>query len=218
MSALIAFLTWGPTIFLPTAYLAGGIFYFLSRVRRWPARETFLALAWAVMGGRLLYAALASAGQYYLWAGNDFTRLLLTLPADTKAPTLLSRIPYLTENSLGYFFAYSWGRFWLNPLLVAAVALAFYWFLKVLQRYQARFFEEGETELGLVTALLAGWPGFMIFLPLVFASVIFASLVRLLVLKEAYTTLGIPLLLAAGAALLWGDAVISFFDLWALRV
>lgn len=220
MAALIdSFLTWSPALASWAIYAAGAAFYFVPRLRPWPAKKIFLALTWAAMGGRLLYAALASVGQFYLWVGNDFTRGLLAAPVDARVvPTLLRLIPNFAENPLGYFLVYSWGRFWLSPLLAIMVALAFYWFLRVLERYQARFFEEGETELGLFAALLAGWPGFVIFLPFVFVSVVLISLIRLVAFKEAYTTLGIPLLLAACVALLWGDALISFFDLWVLRV
>ena len=218
MSLLILILDWGPTLFLPAAYCAGAIFYFLPRARMWPARETFLALAWAVLGGRLFYAALASVGQFFLWTENDLTKMLLTLPAGDKAQTLLSAIPHLTESSFGYFLVYSWGRFWLNPLLTILVAASFYLFLRILKRRNARFFDEGETELGFFAALIAGWPGFVVFLPLVFAAVVFASLARLIALREALTTLGVPLLLAAGIALVWGEALVRFMGLWALIV
>lgn len=218
MSVLTIVLAWGPTIVLSAAYCAGGIFYFLPRFRRWPARRTFFALAVLTAGGRLLYAALASIGQFLLWTGNDLTKTLLALPADGNVPTFLSMIPRLTESSIGYFLVYSWGRFWLNPFLALGMALAFYFFLWVLKKRNARFFDEGETELGFFSALLAGWPGFAVFLPLVFVFVVLISLVRLTMLREAYTTFGIPLLLAAGTVLLLGDALIRFLGLGALWI
>lgn len=218
LTALTAFFVWGPVAALWTAYALGVVFYFLPRFSVWPARKTFLALAALAAAGRLVYASVASAGQFYLWAGNDFTRALLTLPSDGKIPTLLHAIPFLTESSLGYFLVYSWGRFWLNPLLAILLAAAFYFFLLALMRRNERFFEDGETELGLFAALLAGWPGFLIFLPLAFASVAALSLVRRFYFKEPYTTLGAPLLLAAGITLLWGDAATSLFGLDVLRI
>lgn len=214
-----SFLIWGPAIALWSAFAAAAALYFFPRLRPFAAPKWFLALAAAAAAGRLLYAALASAGQYSLWAGNEFTKAFVAFPADARSlPAFLRLIPDAAENPLGYFLVYSWGRFWLNPLLAILVALAFYWFLKALERKQTRFFEEGETELGLLAALLAGWPGFVIFVPLAFSFVLLLSLVRRAVLKEAYTTLGIPLLLSLGATLLWGDALLRLFRLGVLWI
>jgi hypothetical protein len=97
-------------------------------------------------------------------------------------------------------------------------ALAFYLFLVFLKKYKERFFEEGEVELGFILALTVGWSNFIVFLPLVFLSVILVSIFRKIVFKETYTTLGAPLLLAALLVLLFGRYFIDILGLAALRV
>ena len=98
------------------------------------------------------------------------------------------------------------------------VAGAFYLFLLFLAKYQERFFEKGEIALGFLLGLTVGWPNFIVFLPLVFIAVIFVSILRLIFLKEAYTTLGAPLLLAAFTAILFGDYFINLLGLAAFRI
>lgn len=146
----------------------------------------------------LFYAAFLTLGQYYVWSQSEFTKLLLDSP--------------------GYFFFYSWGRFWINALLAIVLPFIFYLFLRLLKKYQERFFEQGETELGLLSALIVGWPNFVIFVPLVFVLVIIVSIFRRLFLKEFYTTLGIPFLIAALVLLLLGDVLITLFHLGVLRI
>lgn len=73
-------------------------------------------------------------------------------------------------------------------------------------------------ELGFLTALIVGWPNFVIFVPMVFISVIIVSIFRRLFYGETYTTLGIPFLLAALTALLAGSRLIHFFRLEVLNI
>src|SRR3989344_3109003 len=84
-------------------------------------------LAWWSVGFRVFYAAILSLSQYYVWNQDKFTKLFLD-----------------------YIISYSWSRFWIDVLLSFVFAILFWFFLKALQKKEERFFEPGETELGLV--------------------------------------------------------------------
>lgn len=148
-----------------------------------------------------ILAIIKTINQYYVWSGNELSRLLLP-----------------PHQSIKYFIFYAFSRFWLGVLIGAAVSFLFYLFLKFLEKRQSRFFIKGETALGFLTALLVGWPNFVIFLPLVFVSTILIAIYRQLILKESYTTLGYPFLLAAGLALIFGRAIIDALNLGVLRI
>jgi len=148
-----------------------------------------------------LFAALQTWIQYYVWRFDALGELFLP-----------------PHQSWTRFFFYSFQRFWLDVIIGIAIAFAFYLFLKALQKYRGRFFEEGETELGLALSFIVGWPYFVVFLPLTLVFVIFLSFVRRVFLKHAYTTLGFPMILAAAIVLFWSKEIFALFKLSALRV
>ena len=161
-------------------------------------QPSYKSLVVVLVGFRLLYAAFLTVAQYYAWSQDTLSRLLL--------------------NSPRYFLFYAYGRFWLNALIAIGVALAFYLFLRFLKKYRERFFKEGETELGFLAALLVGWPNFVIFVTLVFVSVVLLAVFRRLVLRKMYTTLGWPFILAALLTLIWGSKLILILHLGVLRI
>ncbi|MBI4812424.1 hypothetical protein HY798_03230 [Candidatus Falkowbacteria bacterium] len=197
------FLIWLPKIFFATVFLTAMLFYLYKR--RPTSFKDVRHLEWLLVNititFRLLYAATLTVGQYYTWSVNKFTKLLLP-----------------PHQSVKYFLLYSWTHFWFNVVISAALAAVFYLFLRLLKKRKERFFEEGEVELGFLCALLAGWPNFVIFLPAVFIFVIIISLFRMAVFKEAYTTLGLPFLLATLVSLMAGGWLIDTLGLGMLRI
>lgn len=181
------FLTYLPLVFFAVVFLTAA-FRLIS----------YKSLVISSLAFHIFYAALLTAGQYYVWSQSEFTKLLLDSP--------------------GYFLFYSWGRFWINVLLTISAAFVFYLVLRLLKKYQERFFDEGETELGLLMALLVGWPNFAVFVPLVFVFVIPVSIFRRLFLKESYTNLAVPFFIAALVLLLWGDLLIKILNLDVLKI
>jgi hypothetical protein len=155
----------------------------------------------------VLYAAFLTWGQYYVWSQNPLGRILL----------VSDRFGVL-DGSSGYFIFYSYLRFWLNPALAVLAAFLFYVFLKSLKKYRERFFEEGETEVGFLAALAAGWPGIVVFIPLAFLVVVLVSGFRLAVFRERFTTLGWPLLISLLLVLAWGDILIKALGLKVLYI
>lgn len=192
MNYLSSIISFAPKIVLGLV-LALGFFRYLFR-----RQPNYKLLVIILAAARILYAAFLTAAQYYAWLHGALTKLLLDSPR--------------------YFWFYAYGRFWLNAFIAIGVAFAFYLFLKFLKKYQERFFEEGETELGFLAALIVGWPNFVILVPLVFVSVVLISIFRGIFLKEAYTTLGWPFLLATLLTLIWGSWLIPIFRLGVLKI
>ncbi|MFA6407109.1 MAG: hypothetical protein WCV80_00185 [Candidatus Paceibacterota bacterium] len=169
---------------------------------------------------RIIYAGILSTFQYFVWAnGGGLGTFFLNAPLDATIPvSIFKYAPWIFSNSFGYFIFYSWGRFWLNALLSVLVAWAFYKLLIVFKRYNERFFEEGETELGYVTALLAGWPLIVIFVPIVFFCVVLISIFRLIFFRETLTTLGWPFLLSIFATAFIGSTLLTLLHWGVLKV
>jgi len=211
-----------PTLIVAAFLIASAryIFHFSFFETKFGKLLSFRNLAITVITGRILNAGLLMYLQFSLWKqsgalGEVFLNSSVSkdLPMDTA-----KNFAWLLNNKFGYFLFYSWGRFWLSVVIALVVAVVFYWLLRALKLKTERFFEEGETELGFLCALLVGWPEFVLFVPLVFLSVIIISIIRLLFFKEQYTTLGSPFLLACSLSLLFGGYLISLFGLGILRV
>jgi hypothetical protein len=172
-------------LFIPVAtwtmfVLAAGTWFFIPRSRH---VSYFSRLIWTMAFLRVLYAALATFGQYKIWADPVFKGVFF-------------------ENN--YFAKYSLSRFWLNVALSFLFAFLFWLFLERLKRHRERFFEEGEVLLGTLAALIVGWPLQPVFVIAVFFSVVIISVFRSVAFKEMYTTLGGPFLLATLICLLFG--------------
>ena len=147
-----------------------------SRRVKKPLAFEFLAAAMGLFF--IARAAIDTIMQYYAWK------------------TGLSAYFLPPYQPIEYFIGYSIRTFWFNPIFTVVVALAFYRILKYFERKNSRFFGEGETELGLLMAIISGWQGFLLFLPLVLLSSILFNAIRLLIFKEKYTPIGYSFLLA----------------------
>ncbi len=153
---------------------------------------------WGSIAARLIYALLLSVSQYYVFASNALTKALLNSPLDGNVPLPFFMQPFsqFFKGHLGYILYYSWGRFVLGAVLAILCASVFYAFLKLLEKYNPRFFKKGETKVGFIVSLLVGWPWFVVPIPAVFIVTILIFIVKKIFFKEAYTTLGMPILIA----------------------
>lgn len=195
------------------------ILAFFTYLRGSSGRQQYLRfLAGLVVAFRLMFATLLSVFQYVAWSANPVTSVLLETPLNEGVPLPGPVKDVLSSTPLGYFIFYSFGRFWLNPIITIGVALLFWWILKLLQKYRQRFFNEGEVTLGLLTCLIVGWPNVVVFVPLTMLMMAALSIVRLLVFKKRLTTIGWPLLLAAAVTLVWGGRLVGVLGLGVLRV
>ena len=196
-------LIWLPKIFFGIIFILAVLIYGLRKSIGLTKSRTLIISS---ISFHVLYAVLLTISQYYIWSQNKFTQLLLNSSLDLSMPVS------------GYFLFYSFGRFWLNALITIGAAFVFYLFLKFLKKHRERFFEEGETELGFLSALIVGWPNFVVFLPLVFVFVVLLSIFRRVFLKEFYTTMGIPFLLAALIVLISGNQIVNILGLGVLKI
>jgi hypothetical protein len=209
-STLNPALTLLPQFFFGAVLLLAVVFYYLTVHRPENPRPRFKKLAFWAIGFKFFYAAILTVGQYFLWSEDQFAKLFLNQPLKHGGDiSAIGGLPLFSGTKLGYFLFYSWGHFWLNAFLSLAIALAFWLFLKALEKKESRFFYPGETELGFALTLAVGWPGFVVFLPLAFIAVVLVSLFRLLFMKEAYTTIGWPFILAAIAAFAFGQIILG---------
>lgn len=218
INLLVKFLAWLPIVFLWLVYIASGVSYFWSKA---PKIFSFKILIITTVVFKLLYAALLSVVQYYVWSQSEFTQFFINSPLSSEVPLsdfLRSKLGFIFGGKLGYFLFYSWGHFWISALLSMAVALCFYVFLRALRRHNDRFFYEGETELGFLLSLIVGWPNIVLFVPIAFIAVVLVSIFRLLFYKEPYTTLGAPMLLGVLITMIFGTALIEILNLSVLKI
>ena len=204
------FIIWLPKVFLGTAFVLLFFVYAAENFleRKGKARPRFFNKIYRLLPIVLtffyvFYASIETIAQYYVWSHDSFSKLFLP-----------------PHQNLSYFLFYSFGRFWLNIILAITASFVFYFLLKFLRKYRERFFKEGETELGLISALISGWPGIVIFIPLVFVITVILSTIRLTVFKLKTTTLGLPFIFSVAVIFVWSllSDPISFFHLTVLKI
>ena len=202
------FIIWLPKVFLGTAFVLLFFVYAAENFleRKGKARPRFFNKIYRLLPIVLtffyvFYASIETIAQYYVWSHDSFSKLFLP--------------PY---QDLSFFVFYSFGRFWLNAILAVGAAFVFYLFLKILSRHRDGLFKQGEKELGLIFALLAGWPGIVIFIPLVFVVTVALAVARFAVFKLRTTTLGLPFIISAAIILLWGSKLVSLLGLSVLKI
>lgn len=195
-------LIWAPKIFFLGMFVCGVSWYVFRNRGNFELQYFSLKkLIWWAIIFRVGYAAIATWGQYHIWAGQELTQLLLP-----------------PHQSISYFLGYVGLRLWLNVGLSIGLSYLFYKFLERLRLRNERFFEDGEVQFGWLMALVVGWPGFILLIPFIFGSVILVSLVRIIVFRKQFTTLGWPILVATAAVLLWGKPLLDLFNLEAFKI
>jgi hypothetical protein len=211
--------TFLPYFFFWGIFVVAAFTFFKTKENREKLRLVAKVLFWVGVTFRVLYASFLTIGQYIFWGGDAKTKIFLAQGIDPYGPigSMVKIFPFLGGEN-GYFIFYAFVHFWVGAILAILCAVLFWWFLKILHKYRERFFENGEKELGATLALLAGWPGFILFLILTFFSVVLISLVRGVLYKEPYTTLGLPFLFASLTLLVFGKILLLVTGLSLLRI
>ncbi len=210
---------WLPQVFFGLVIVLAIVFYILTVRSPENPRPRFKKLALWTIGFKFFYALVLTVGQYLFWSKDEFSRLFLSQPLKYGSEiSAIGGLPLFSDSKLGYFLFYSWGHFWLNAIWIVLFALAFWAFLKVLEKKEARFFYPGETELAFMLALAVGWPNFVVFLPLAFIAMVWISLFRIFFMKETHTTIGWPFILAAIAAFVFGQAILGELNWELLKI
>ena len=216
------FLIWLPRVATAVLFILA-VYLYLNRHRHEIKKYRFLnfkTLVLLVLGFTILYPIILTIAQYIFWNQSEFTRTFLNSPLSEDVPNTFftDYFPALFQSKLGYFFFYSLGRFWIGPMIAIAISYGFAGFLAVLRKHRDRFFDTGEIQLGLALSMLVGWPNFAVFLPMVFLFIVLTGIVRAILFKETYTTLGWPFIFAAAVALMFGSNLIDIFNLAVLRI
>jgi hypothetical protein len=107
----------------------------------------------------LFLAAYYSYQQYFFWKENPVSKFLLP-----------------PHKSIGYFISYSFFNFFFQPIFSLAVAVVGFFTAKFLnQKFGEKFFEPVEYYLFALGLLLAGHPGWIYYLIILFSIGIVAS-------------------------------------------
>ncbi|MDO8572279.1 MAG: hypothetical protein Q7S11_00745 [bacterium] len=215
---------WAPRIVIPALLVFTTLVFLRNKEgREGVLRRRLWILSFLTIVFMIGYSLLLTFGQHAVWQnGTELTKFLVTAPVSTAVP-FPSAIEFTRpffNHSGGYFMFYVLGRFWLRVGILLLVSFAFYAFLRLLRNYRGHFFAEGEMELGLLCALLSGWPGVLVFIPGALFYTVIMSMYRLKVLKESRTTLGISFLLSVMTIFvlsIFGDPT-AFFHISALKV
>ncbi len=197
--------------------------YALVRTEAWFKTLTVIFLCWSVA-----YAAFLTIGQYLVWSMDPFLHALVFVPVAPQGVVPSALVPLLSLFHFphGYFIFYALDHFWM-PLIVALVlAGLFYGVLRALRRWRRDIFSVQEMEIGFLCALLSGWPGIVILIPLALLSALLFSIVRLVWMHEERSSLAAPFIAATAFLFAWKVASasypiipdpISFMHLSALR-
>jgi hypothetical protein len=178
-------------------------------------KPTYILPAVLAVVATVWRASVLILWQHAIWSASSFGRALLSHTLTAPDPFYYVS-PWLFGRPGGYFIAYALSRFLMAVILSLILSLLFYWILKLLEKKNSRFFLPGEARLGFLCVLLAGWPGFVFFVPAVFLSVVLVSLVRMM-MGHKYTTLGYPMILASAIALGASSFLQSALGLWVLK-
>jgi len=181
--------------FLPLFWLAGVLIYWLKRKEIkiwWIEYGTIIILALFIVWG-----AYSTVATFNLWKAHPISHYLLP--------------PYQAT----YFFEYSFYHYWLANIVNIIVAIAWAIVLLVLYKYsKGRFLGKEEIWLGFFTALIVGWPKFIVYLALVFSLLLARQLMGNFILKNK-NPIPISHSLIAGALILalFGKFFINYFGL-----
>ncbi len=207
---IIVYILWLPFVFSLIVFSLAVLAYYSQRSLRRLIAATLLFY--------ISLAALKTWLQFQVWSQTELGKVLLNSPLDQNTPGIFGQLGFLTAAPGGYFFFYALSRFWFSVLATVLVALLFYSLLKLLEKNWPHLFEASEPELGLLTALLVGWPLFALFLPLTLGLTVVFSLTASLFWKKNRVTIGQPMLLAAALSLLLGDFLSQFIPLGLLKI
>lgn len=216
------FLKWFPFAIFFAIFIPAVVFYFkkieLDDVK-FLKRTKILILVAILL--RIFYAGLQTFSQYIFWSQDKFGELLIQIPISQSSvmkDILWKPLLWIFDRPHGYFIFYTGSRFWLNAVISVIASVVIYIILLALKKYKARFFELGDPEIGLLMALTLVWPNAISFSLFVFISVILVSIYRMIFLKETYTTLGMPFLLAGFLSVILGQYLLSYLSLSSVLV
>jgi len=171
---------------------------------------------------RVFYATTLTVLQYIAWKNSEslLIQSLVESPIDKSVKTeIISKYFYgIFEGRHGYFIFYSFGRFWINFLLVICMALVFFLILYALRRYKSRFIEKQDICFGVLGVVIVGWPSVVLYVPSVFIMTLIISIGRRIFGRATVTSLKWPLIIAAVFIFFFGNFFLDLFKLVFLKI
>ncbi len=143
--------------------MVAGFYYAKSRS---DLKAVFYRLFWIVLALKLLKPAFFTWSQWYVWHVSNPDFLLAPLSPNLKLLGWLDIFSFLKDVSGGYFIFYSFGRFWFGVLIALAAATLWWLVLKLLAKRRPEAMRPEELSLAWITAAIAGWPGFILYVPM----------------------------------------------------
>jgi len=151
--------------FLPLFWLAGILVYWAKyqEIKIWWIKYgVIVMLALYIVWG--LYTSYAN---YNLWKIDPISRYLLP------------------PHNASYIYEYSFFHYWLPNIINVAVSLVWAMALLGLYKYsKGRLLDKEDIWLGFFTALIVGWPKFIIYLVLVFGVLLVRQVIGNFILKN----------------------------------
>ena len=172
-----------------------------------------------LLGFLLTYPAILSILQWWVWSRDTFTRTFLALPLSplVSLPPWLSPIRALFAHAGGYFAFYSFGRFWLHSFIVLACAGLFLLVMRSVSYMKPGSISDQDMSLAFIAGLLAGWPGFPVFLIVFSMSAIIYALYNA-VRGHMSFSIAFPLIFSSAATVVLGNWLITIFHLSVLNI
>jgi hypothetical protein len=173
---------------------------------------------WAVLVLKLLKPIFFTWSQWYVWHASKPEFLTLALASNLKLLGWLNIFTFLKSVSGGYFIFYAFGRFWLGALLALAVATLWWLTLRLLAWRRPEAISPGEMALSWITAVIAGWPGVVLYVSLALVLTLVGSAYHNLKKIDSRLPIGWPMIIASAIALVAGPFLIGIFGLSVLMI
>lgn len=158
----------------------------------------------AFVAFKIVHSSILTGLQYITWKNNEFSKLFLP--------------PY---QPIDYFVKYSFMHFWLDMFLGITVAFLFYLILKILEGYFKKDHPETEFsngKIGLLGALMVGWPNFIVFIIISLFLAVILSAYRGIIYKKTDVSLFWPFVAAIVISIIFGSFLTNFFHLAVLHI
>lgn len=178
----------------------------------------FKRLVLVTLGLKMLAAAFFTWSQWYVWHLSRPEFLSLPLSSNLKLFGAFKIFDFLKSIKGGYFIFYSFGHFWLELLLALLVAAGWWFLLKLVAKYKEVTVTSDELLLAWITAVIAGWPGIVLYVPIVFMLMALGMLYFRLRKIDKLVAMGWPVIMSSTIVLVAGTFLVELLGLAVLKV
>ncbi|NTW22636.1 hypothetical protein HGA34_03825 [Candidatus Falkowbacteria bacterium] len=198
-----------------TALLVAAYYYIKKREN---AKAVFRRLLLVVLALKLSKPIFFTWTQWYVWHLSRPEFITVPLSADLRLLGWLKLFSFLKSVPGGYFVFYSFGRFWLGVLIALAVATLWWLVLKLLAKQRPGAMLAEELSLAWITAVIAGWPGIILYVPMALVFTAAGTLYFMAKKIDSRLPVGWPMIAASIIVALAGTFLVGIFGLVGLSV